>query len=609
LCGRIAVPARGARQERLASSQGALRRYQKTAPLGCFGGATFVWLALMLAAPVAQQPAAPATPAAPEATQKPEEGIPIPSPLVQKACGPCHTTDEKQQISRLSFQRNTPEGWQDTLKRMVALNGLKIEPQTAREVVKYLSDHLGLAPEEARPVAWEVERRLVDFKYTSSDVEGLCNRCHTLGRVLSQRRTRGEWDGLIAMHRGWYPLIDRQAFRRMGPAPRDRGPDGRPPDTRHPVEKAIDHLSKTFPLQTAEWSAWSASMRPARIDGTWALTGWDPGKGAIYGRVVIKPVASTTDEFTTDISYTYARSGQTVARTGRVMIYTGFQWRGRSLQGADDKTALREVMFVERDWRRIEGRWFTGGYDEQGLDVRFDRLGRETHVLGTDRTALRTGTSAESLKIFAANLPATVEARDIDLGAGLTVARVERTSPDVLTVSVNVDDKAAVGPRDIVIAGIPTPAALKVYDKVDTIRVTPSWNMARVGGVTFPKMFAQFEAWGYHNGVDGKPDTPDDLKLDLVNVRWSLDEYAATYDDDDTKFVGTLDETTGLFTPNIEGPNPKRSGERNNIGDVWVVATYVQEGMSAPPKPPLRARAHLLVTVPLYNRWDPSVTQ
>ena len=36
---------------------------------------------------------------------------------------------------------------------MVALNGLRIEPETARDVVKYLSNHLGLAPEEARPAA------------------------------------------------------------------------------------------------------------------------------------------------------------------------------------------------------------------------------------------------------------------------------------------------------------------------------------------------------------------------------------------------------------------------------------------------------------------------
>ncbi|MCA1583241.1 MAG: quinohemoprotein amine dehydrogenase subunit alpha [Acidobacteria bacterium] len=620
-----------------------------------FAATASAWVVLMLAVPRAQQPAT--DPAASVPAPKPEVGIPIPSPLVQKACGPCHTTDEKQQISRISFQRNTPEGWQDTLKRMVALNDLQIDPQTAREVVKYLSNHLGLAPEEAAPAAFEVERRLIDYKYASNDVEGLCNRCHSLGRVISQRRARSEWDGLIAMHRGWYPLVDRQAFRRMGPAPRDREPDGRPPDTRHPVEKAIDHLSRAFPLQTPEWSAWSATMRPARLDGTWALTGWDPGKGAIYGRAVITPVAGTTDEFTTEISYTYARSGKTVARAGRAVIYTGFQWRGRSTQSAgsgsaasgvepsmaagNDKTALREVMFVERDWRRIAGRWFTGGYDEQGLDVRFERLGRETHILGTDRTALPVAAREQSLRLFAANLPATLQPGDVDLGPGLSIVRIDSTTSDGVTLVVNVAANAAVGPRDIVFAGVAKPAALTVYDRIDAIRVAPSWNMARVGGVTFPKMFAQFEAWGYHNGLDGKPDTPDDLKLDLLDARWTLEEYTATYDDDDVKFVGELDEATGLFTPNIEGPNAKRRGERNNIGDVWVVATYMAPGSTTgpgmPTMPPpaggavaieapqpaagqasetraaqtaarsLRARAHLLVTVPLYMRWDPSV--
>ena len=35
------------------------------------------------------------------------------------------------------------------------------------------------------------------------------------------------------------------------------------------MEKAIDHLAQTFPFKTAEWAAWSANMRPARLDGTW----------------------------------------------------------------------------------------------------------------------------------------------------------------------------------------------------------------------------------------------------------------------------------------------------------------------------------------------------
>src|SRR5918995_2680718 len=104
---------------------------------------------------IAQAPAAPPQSAAP--TQKPEEGIPITDATVIKSCARCHSADEKGQLSRISFQRNTPEGWQEVIRRMAALNGLKIDPTTARDVVKYLSDHLGLAPEEARPAAFEVE--------------------------------------------------------------------------------------------------------------------------------------------------------------------------------------------------------------------------------------------------------------------------------------------------------------------------------------------------------------------------------------------------------------------------------------------------------------------
>ena len=181
----------------------------------------FLWAMASGVAVLGQQPAPP-QPGTAAPKGKPEEGIPIANTVVQKACAPCHTTDEKQQISRISFRRNTPEGWQETIRRMVALNGLRIEPETAREVVRYLSNNLGLAPEEARPAAFEAERRLVDYKYeASSDAENVCNRCHSMGRVISQRRTREEWNLLVAMHRGWYPLVDNQAFRRGGPLPRD----------------------------------------------------------------------------------------------------------------------------------------------------------------------------------------------------------------------------------------------------------------------------------------------------------------------------------------------------------------------------------------------------
>lgn len=166
---------------------------------------------------------------------------------------------------------------------------------------------------------------------------------------------------------------------------------------------------------------------------------------------------------------------------------------------------------------------------------------------------------------------------------------------------MSVADSATVGPRDIVIAGAVRPGALVVYDKVDHIRVAPDWNLARTGGVNYPKMYAAFDAVAYMNGPDKRPNTADDVRIDVVDATWSMEEYTATLDDDDIKFVGGVDAKTGMFTPNIEGPNENRSGQRNNIGDVWVVATYNADGT------PLKGRAHLLVSPPVYMRFDPSV--
>jgi quinohemoprotein amine dehydrogenase len=560
----------------------------------------WVLTAASAAPAAAQAPAAAPTP--PAATAKPETGIPVTDQTVTKACGTCHRPDDKQQLTRISFRRTTPEGWERTITRMMALNGLKIDAATARAVVKSLSNSHGLAPEEARPVNYEAERRLVD-ETPNKGLDGTCNACHSEGRILSQRRTRQDWELLIAMHRGYYPIIDRQTYRRMGPAPQGRDESGRPPDLRHPSEKAIDYLAEAQPLETKAWSAWSASMRAPRIDGTWALAGWEPGKGPIFGRVVLAAAGGAADEFTTQITYTYARTGQQVTRAGRVTVYTGFQWRGRSTVGGADASALREVMFVEPDWSKIEGRWFAGGYDELGLDVKLTRVGKDTTVVGFDHTALRAGATGQTLKIYTANPPASLQPLDLDFGAGVTTTAAS-VAGDVITATVDVAQNAASGPRTLVVGATTVPAAVNVYDKVDAIRITPAWNMARTGGVVFPKQLATFDAWAFSNGPDKKPNTDDDVKLDAVTAAWSLEEYKATFDDEDIKFVGAIDAASGVFTPNVDGPNPERKGERNNIGDVWVVASYTAPGASTP----LKARSHLLVAPPLYIKFDPTVT-
>lgn len=549
-------------------------------------------------------------PAAAEAKKEEiEQGIPIANAAVRKACSPCHAVDEKQRMSRISYRRTTPEGWELTLKRMVSLNGVQLDPGAAREVVKYLSDNLGLAPDEVKPAAFEIEHRMVEFKYTADkDTESACIKCHSMGRVMLQRRTKSDWELLIAMHRGYYPLSDFQAFRRMGPLQTEPGPDGRPPDNRHPMEKAIAHLATAFPLKTPEWSAWSANMRTPKLAGVWALSGRQAGRGAVYGQVVITPKPGSEDEFTTETQYVYARTGQSVKRTGRAIVYTGFQWRGRSVLNEADKEGMREVIFVDPAMRELTGRWFTGAYQETGIDVRLQRIGKDPVLLGLDRKAFRVGSSNQAVTVHGLHLPANMKAESMDFGRGIKVRRVVSSSSSLAKLELDIAPDAPQGKRDLFLAGETLPGAVVVYDKIDTIRVTPQAGMARVGGENFPKQFQQFEAVAYSNGPDGKPDTKDDLELGPVDVAWSIEEYTATYGDDDRDYVGKIDDN-GLFTPSADGPNPKRHNSGNNVGDVWVVAAYHGEsgagetGAGARAKT-LRGRAHLLVTVPLFIRYD-----
>ena len=167
-------------------------------------------------------------------------------------------------------------------------------------------------------------------------------------------------------------------------------------------------------------------------------------------------------------------------------------------------------------------------------------------------------------------------------------------------VEVDVAKGAGIGPRDVGVAGMYREGAAVVYDKIDAIKVRPQAGMARVGGIQFPKEYAQFEAVAYSNGADGKPRHQGRSQFwdRSMWVFWSIEEYTATFDDEDKQYVGTIDDN-GLFTPNVDGPNLKRRNHADTYGDVWVIATY-----KLPDGKVLRARAHLLVTVPLYIRFD-----
>jgi quinohemoprotein amine dehydrogenase len=512
-------------------------------------------------------------------------------------------------MTRISFVRTTPEGWELAIKRMIRLNGVTLTPGEARAILKYLSTNHGLAPEEAKPVTYIAEHRMIDEKEPSEFVRDACAMCHALGRPMAWRRSKEEWTLLANMHVGYFPVVEYQGFRRRPPPP-DAPPPPPGTDTRDPVERATEWFAKTYPLQTPEWAAWRARMRAPKISGRWLISGRDIGHGSVWGEMVLEPTKAAADEFTTSITLHYITDGKTEQRSGRGLVYTGYAWRGRSIpEGGSQPEQMREVMMLSSDQAEMDGRWFWGAYEEYGINVKLRRASADPALVAIDRTALRAGVSGERVRLLGDNFPTGLAPGDFDFGSGVTVRRVLEQSAGEATVEVDVVASAVVGPRDVALRRTVIPNALAVFDKIDYIKVIPETAMARLGGTTHPKGFQQFEAVAFNRGPDGKPNTNDDVNLGPVKVDWSIEEFLATYNDDDIDFVGTI-SPTGLFTPAAEGPNPKRKFGRNNYGDVWVVATYKPKGDEVrEPKPGevtkwVTGRAYLVVAVPLYVKWD-----
>ncbi|GAB4356293.1 MAG: hypothetical protein OHK0021_00590 [Bryobacter sp.] len=499
---------------------------------------------------------------------------------------------------------------------MVRLHKVQLSPEEARHIVNSLSETHGLAPEEAKPFVYYPEKRHLDQEKFPETVREACASCHPYAQAASWRRSSSEWDLLVNMHIGYFPVVNWNSF--VG-RPNFGGPPPPPgTDTRKPVEKAIEQMKKDFPLHTKEWADWSASRRSLKLAGRWLLSAYQPGKGKFVGEVTIEPstaepsteAGATPNQWTTRTRMTNTSTGETITREGKSIVYTGYAWRGSSRSAtATDAKAVREVMMVSRDQGEMEGRWFWGGYDEFGYDVKLTRAEDRPALLSVSKLALQAGKTFV-LTAYGDQLPANLGVGDLDLGSGVTVKRVLKSTASQVDFEVEVDAKAVFGPRDLAVKRTVLPKALAVYDTVDYIKASTDTAIARLGGTTHPKGYAQFVAHGFHRGLDGKVNTADDIALGPLEAQWSLEEYFAVYGDDDVKFVGQMD-ARGYFTPNVEGPNPQRKFSRNNYGDVWAVATY--RGADAAVQKdgkPLTAKCYFIVTVPQYMRWDqPEVAQ
>ncbi|MFL6415539.1 MAG: quinohemoprotein amine dehydrogenase subunit alpha [Bryobacteraceae bacterium] len=577
--------------------------------------------------------------------EKPEEGIPVTNALVVSKCGGCHTKDDKGNLSRISWVRTTPEGWEEAIKRMVRLNGLALTPPEARTILKYLSTYHGLAPEEAKPVMYIAEHRIVDETIPNENIRATCNTCHALGKPFSWRRAKGEWSLLANMHVAFFPQAEaafsRNPMMRGGGAGAGGGGDaqsgsggvagsggggsagGGPgaeasplptPPISQPLNQALDFLGKTYPLHTPEWSAWRARMREPKLAGRWLVSAYIPSRGRYVGELVVEPDAAES-EFKTRLKLQSVKDGSTISRSGQGLVYAGYAWRGRS-QGATATAAkspddlslpMREVMWFSPDQLQADGRWFWGEYQEFGVSVHLERASATPILLTTDRFSIKAGTQGQKVRIFGDSLPAQISPADLDFGAGVTVKSIVSHTAKEVVAEVQVAPNAISGKRDIALGRTVLQGAYSVYDHVDYIKVTPETSIARLGSDVHPKGYQQFEAIGYQLGADNKARTQDDVELGPIDVNWSVEEFYAVYGDDDKEYVGSLD-SKGFFTPASDGPNPQRKFKRNNYGDIWAVATAKNEKQKD--GKPLIGKSYLVVTVPMYLQWDqPEVGQ
>ncbi|MBZ5540049.1 MAG: quinohemoprotein amine dehydrogenase subunit alpha [Acidobacteriia bacterium] len=502
------------------------------------------------------------------------EGLPIKSQLVRDTCGACHQVDSEQRMSRISYVRKTPEGWEETIRRMVRLHKLQISPADARQVVQYLADNQGLTASELDKISYALEFREQTEQIPNDAVKAACATCHSYAKIAAQRRSREEWfklkDFLLAM----FPTIVYQ-HRQI--------------DWTHTADEALAWLADQYPLETPEWRREKGQPPPGA--GRWLVIGHQPGQGDYAGIIRVTDTPDGGRQTQTSVEFA---DGTRMSSSGKGRWFGGYSWRGSS-EWQDGRKA-REVMHLSADGKVLRGRWFILQHTELGAEeVRYRIEEGQARLAAVFPQAVKRGATV-ALMIYGANLPDVMKPGALNLGDGITIEKISEASAEKIIVQAKVSPDAKIGLRDVRAGAVTGAGLLAVYDAVDYLRVSPQSILARVGGERYPKKFAQFEAHAFSNGADGVAGSADDLDLGPVKASWKLGEAFTSYDDNDLLFVGSIDQN-GLFTPAVEGPNPARRRSTNNAGDVWAEASYTPVGASQE----LKARAFLLVSVPVYR--------
>ena len=247
---------------------------------------------------------------------------------------------------------------------------------------------------------FEAERRLVDYTYAADkDLNTSCSGCHSMGRVISERRTKDEWVGaddhaplLLSGYRRRHRADSAAAARPeaaggAAPAVVATGAVAKDAATRasHTTSPGTLHDAR-FHSMSPEWAAWSAAMRTPRLAGRWALAGYQIAardRSTASSRSPIGPTCRTASPRTA--SFTYTKTGETFTRKAA-------RSSTPASNGAGDRLTRRTIPArgarspsSSATARRSRGAGSPARYDETGIDVTLRRVATDPVVIGHRR--------------------------------------------------------------------------------------------------------------------------------------------------------------------------------------------------------------------------------
>mgnify|MGYP003694470549 CR=1 FL=1 len=475
------------------------------------------------------------------ATPAKDEGIPVQSDLVRQRCGACHKERRAEaHVAHLLPPRHAGElGTHHQAHGDAAITRRSI-PTTRGRFSNTSPDNQGLAPEEERPIAYEAERRNIDYTYAADkNTSDTCSSCHSMARVLERAPDEGRMGTAGRDAPRLLPARGQPADERRPRLPPDasdarpnRDPDGRPPDNRHPMEKSLEHLREDLPLTTPAWSAWSAAMQPPRLAGQWAVVGHASRQGSD-----LRPGdhhrrrqrrRQLHDSGSLHRGAQRRRRCRGRRRRSSTPAFSGRGARARqptALARGDVRRARleRDVgTMVHRRLRRDRRGGPPGPPDRRAHRHRDERRVAAHRHLGAAVEDLRRQ-SPDRRCARRTSVSGRGEGRTRRQHHGLRKLRSKSTSPP---------------PRRLMSAtcrsrGRSSLEALVVYDKIDGLSVLPQAGMARVGGAVFPNSCSSSRRSASTTDRTASRDTADDLNLGSMDVKWSVEEYTATFGDDD----------------------------------------------------------------------------